>query len=110
MTSAINSRSPLVTIITPAYNAAAHIASTVQSVRNQTHQDWEMIVVDDASVDSTREVVSELSTKDSRIRLISLPRNHGAPATPRNIGIQQARGKWVAFIDADDIWHPQKLT
>lgn len=99
----------LVSIITPSYNAEKLIGRTIQSVLDQTYTHWEMIVIDDCSKDSTRAVVSAYAEKDSRIRLVALEKNNGAPAAPRNIGVQHASGKWVAFLDADDIWHPRKL-
>ena len=104
-----NFNSPLVTIVTPAFNAERLISRTIVSVLDQTFQNWEMLVVDDCSKDATREVVASFSSKDSRIRLISLEKNHGAPAAPRNIGVREARGSWIAFLDADDVWHPEKL-
>lgn len=98
-----------ISVITPAFNAAACIGRTIRSVQEQSHQNWEMIVVDDCSRDATRDIVQEYITRDSRIRLIALGKNNGAPAIPRNIGVGEAKGRWVAFLDADDIWHPQKL-
>ncbi|MHC6224582.1 glycosyltransferase family 2 protein [Pseudomonas sp. X10] len=100
---------PMVSIITPSYNAERLIGRTLQSVLEQTWQDWELLVIDDCSKDGTRNVVEEFATRDSRIRLITLDRNNGAPAAPRNIGVREARGEWIAFLDADDIWHPEKL-
>lgn len=102
--------SKLVSIVTPSYNAETLIERTIQSVLEQTYTDWEMIVVDDCSKDNTCQVVREYALKDPRIKLISLQKNNGAPAAPRNIGVNEAKGVWIAFLDADDIWHPQKLT
>ncbi|HEC0486240.1 glycosyltransferase family 2 protein [Pseudomonas aeruginosa] len=99
----------LVSIITPSYNAEKLIGRTIQSVLDQTFDNWEMIIVDDCSKDSTRSVVAAYAEKDSRIRLVGLEKNNGAPAAPRNIGVQHASGDWIAFLDADDIWHPRKL-
>ena len=67
------------------------------------------MVVDDGSTDNTRDVVRAFSEHDSRINLIALDKNHGAPAAPRNIGVREARGDFIAFLDSDDIWHPEKL-
>lgn len=100
---------PKISIVTPSYNAEGLIGSTIESVIRQSFSDWEMLIVDDCSNDGTREVVSEWSEKDSRIRLISLPENFGGPAGPRNVGVREAKGQYVAFLDADDIWHPSKL-
>lgn len=100
---------PAVTVVTPSYNAEKLIGRTIQSVLDQTWQDWELLVIDDCSTDSTREVVTAYALQDARIRLIALDNNHGAPAAPRNIGVREAKGHWIAFLDADDIWHPEKL-
>lgn len=100
---------PTVTIVTPSYNAENLIGRTIESVLDQSFQDWELLVIDDCSKDGTRDVVAAYAGRDSRIRLIALAKNNGAPAAPRNIGVREARGHWIAFLDADDIWHPQKL-
>jgi teichuronic acid biosynthesis glycosyltransferase TuaG len=97
-----------VSVIVPAYRAAAVIEAAIESVRAQTWRDWEMLVADDCSPDNTRDVVSRWSARDSRIRLIPLERN-GGPATARNAALVQARGRWIAFLDSDDLWLPQKL-
>ncbi|QTN40175.1 glycosyltransferase family 2 protein [Marinobacter salsuginis] len=98
-----------VTIVLPAYNAEKLIDSTIQSVVNQTFEDWEMLVVDDCSTDGTRDIVQKWAEKDPRIKLIALSANFGGPAGPRNVGVREASGKFVAFLDSDDIWHPRKL-
>lgn len=100
---------PKVSVITPAYNAENLINRTIQSVVDQTFDEWEMIIVDDCSTDNTREVVEEWSARDRRVRLITLEKNFGGPAGPRNVGIENAKGEYIAFLDADDIWHPRKL-
>lgn len=100
---------PLVSVVTPAYNAAAIIGETIDSVLAQSYARWEMLIVDDGSTDGTREIVRSYSERDARIRLIKMPRNSGAPAKPRNTAVEAARGEWIAFLDADDIWHPLKL-
>jgi teichuronic acid biosynthesis glycosyltransferase TuaG len=97
-----------VSIITPAYNAASVIGETIQSVIDQAYKDWEMLIADDCSPDDTREVVEAWCAKDSRIRLISLEKN-GGPAAARNAALKAAIGRWVAFLDSDDLWLPQKL-
>lgn len=99
----------LVSVVMPAYNAQNYIAATLKSVMEQTFPDFELIVVDDCSTDATAETVQQACREDARIKLINLPKNRGAPAGPRNVGIQAAKGEWIAFIDADDIWHPRKL-
>jgi len=98
----------MVSIITPAWNSSAYIAETIDSVLNQTYSDWEMIVADDCSGDSTSHIVRGYMAMDDRIRLISLEKNVG-PAGARNTAIRAARGRYIAFLDSDDLWHPQKL-
>jgi teichuronic acid biosynthesis glycosyltransferase TuaG len=97
----------LVSVIIPAYNAEDYIAEAIQSVCDQTWQNWELIVVDDGSTDETAEIASDLCQCDSRIRLIT--RENGKLAKARNTGMSAASGEFVAFLDADDIWHPGKL-
>ena len=96
----------LISIITPTYNCAQFIGETIKSVINQTYTNWEMIIVDDASNDNTEEVVK--SIKDERIKYIRLKENSGA-ATARNIAMENASGKFMAFLDSDDIWIKDKL-
>lgn len=96
----------LISIITPTYNCAQFIVETIKSVINQTYTNWEMIIVDDASNDNTEEVVK--SIKDERIKYIRLKENSGA-ATARNIAMENASGKFMAFLDSDDIWIKDKL-
>lgn len=98
----------LVSVIMPAYNAAAFIAESIQSVQQQTHAQWELLVIDDASIDDTVQVVEGLSKEDDRIKLHILPTNQGA-GFARNIGIKAATGDFISFLDADDLWKPKKL-
>ena len=95
----------LVSIITPAYNSAKFIAETIQSVQNQTHQIWEMLIVDDGSSDATEAIVQSFLDKDKRIKFYKLALNSG-PAVARNTAIEKASGDFMTFIDADDIWFP----
>lgn len=97
--------SALVSIITPSFNSAKFIAETIQSVQHQTHQNWEMIIVDDGSFDDTERIVRSIIEKDKRIQFYKLTQNSG-PAIARNTGIEKASGKYLTFIDADDIWFP----
>lgn len=92
----------------PAYNSAVTINDSIQSVLNQTYSNWELIIIDDESRDNTIQVVLELEAKDDRIRLIALPKNGGL-SNARNAGINVSRGKFLAFLDADDLWHERKL-
>lgn len=100
-------KNSLISIITPAWNAASFIEETIHSVINQTYTDWEMIVVDDGSTDNTAEVVQALAATDSRIKYIHQP--NGKQGKARNTAIAVATGKYLAFLDADDAWHPTKL-
>lgn len=102
-------RNDLISIVMPSYNSENFIVRTIESVLSQSYSIWELLVVDDGSNDSTRDIVAKFGHKDSRIRLIGLDENNGAPAAPRNIGVREAKGKWIAFLDSDDIWHPKKL-
>lgn len=93
----------LVSIITPTYNSAKFIAETIQSVQNQTYSNWEMIIVDDGSSDETIAVVKRIQETEHRIHFIEQIQNVG-PAITRNKGIETAKGKYLTFLDADDIW------
>jgi glycosyltransferase involved in cell wall biosynthesis len=84
------------------------ISQTIESVLSQTYQDWEMIIIDDCSPDNVNNLIKEYISKDNRIKLIKLEKNIG-PANARNEGIKQAKGKYIAFLDSDDIWFPKKL-
>ena len=98
----------LVSIITPAYNAAAYIAETIESVLAQTYTNWEMLIANDCSKDNTAEIVQSYAAKDKRIKLINLKQNSGA-AVARNTAIQNAKGRYIAFLDSDDLWKKEKL-
>ena len=98
-----------VSIITPCYNSARFISKTIESVLNQTYPYWEMIIVDDCSHDNTKEVVEQYCKLDSRIRLLCLEKNSGSATIPRNKAIEEAEGRFIAFIDSDDLWKPEKL-
>lgn len=97
----------LVSIITPSYNCGDFVAETIRSVLSQTYTHWEMVIVDDASTDETVKRI-EPFLKDTRIRLIQNPVNSGAAST-RNRALREAKGRWIAFLDADDLWKPEKL-
>lgn len=100
---------PVVSIIVPAYNAEDVVAKTIDSVLAQSFPEWELIVVNDCSTDNTAAIVAQYSLRDARIKLLNLEKNMGAPAGPRNAGVRLAEGQYVAFLDADDIWHSDKL-
>ncbi len=97
----------LVSIITPSYNTAQYIGETIRSVQAQTYTNWELIIVDDCSTDNTDEIIGEYLT-DTRIRYLKNPQNSGA-AISRNYALREAKGKWIAFLDSDDVWLPEKL-
>jgi glycosyltransferase involved in cell wall biosynthesis len=100
--------SPSVSVIIPTYNRARCIERAVRSVQNQTFRDFEVLVCDDGSTDATCEVVASSQANDSRIRLLRLAVNQGAGAA-RNRGMREARGEYIAFLDSDDEWLPEKL-
>lgn len=98
----------LVSVIIPAYNAAAYIEATIRSVMAQTHTNWEMLVIDDGSTDATATIVERLAAEDGRIQWLSNLQNCGVAMT-RNRGLNLCKGAYVAFLDSDDLWHPDKL-
>lgn len=98
----------LISIIMAAYNAEKTIEVAIQSVIRQTYENWELIVVNDCSKDSTLEIVSTLAKSDRRIRIINNPVNCGASQTRHN-GLMKAKGEWVAILDSDDMWTSDKL-
>ena len=98
-----------ISVVMPAYNATQYIERTILSLQQQTYKSWELVVVDDCSTDETCSLVSRIAEDDHRIRLVRLEKNFGDPAGPRNVGVREAQYDLVAFLDSDDIWHPQKL-
>lgn len=99
---------PLVSIITPTYNSAKFLEETIKSVLEQTYSNWEMLITDDCSTDNTINIIKKFQEKDNRITLYQLSVNSGAgPA--RNNSIKNANGKYITFLDSDDIWVPNKL-
>ena len=98
----------LVSIITPSYNSERFINECVKSVLAQTYTNWEMVIVDDCSQDNSNAIITALAANDDRIRVFFLDKNIG-PAKARNFGLSRARGRYIAFLDSDDLWRPQKL-
>jgi glycosyltransferase involved in cell wall biosynthesis len=98
----------LVSIVTPVYNAEKFINKCIASVLNQTYPNWEMILVDDCSPDNSSEIILEYAQKDDRIKYHKLKKNGGA-GVARNQAISMATGRYLAFLDSDDFWHPAKL-
>ena len=103
-----NKSEELVSVIMPAYNCADFIGIALNSVINQTYKNWEVIAVDDSSTDCTGEVIQAYVKKDKRIKYHRLEKNSGA-AIARNTGVELAVGKYLAFLDSDDVWFPEKL-
>jgi Glycosyltransferases involved in cell wall biogenesis len=99
---------PLVSIIMPCYNAERYIAQSIESVLAQTCQNWELLITDDGSTDKSVEIVSKYSKNDDRINVM-VPDEHQGIARTRNMSISRARGRFVAFLDNDDLWKPEKL-
>ena len=95
-----------VSIVMPAFNAEKYIGDAIDSVRNQTYTNWELLIVDDCSTDNTREIIT--SIEDKRIRYLKNSTNSGA-AISRNYALREADGKWIALLDSDDVWTPNKL-
>jgi teichuronic acid biosynthesis glycosyltransferase TuaG len=99
---------PLISVITPAYNAAKFMHDTIDSVIAQTYQNWEMVIVDDCSKDDTVAIVTNYIEEDDRIKLFQLEKNSGS-AVARNKAMELANGRYIAFLDSDDRWLPEKL-
>lgn len=98
----------MVSIITPSYNSSRFISETIESVIIQTFKNWEMIIVDDCSKDNSIEIIERYQQRDNRIKLITLSKNVGA-AEARNIALREAKGDYIAFLDSDDLWYPEKI-
>lgn len=98
----------LVSIITPTFNSERFISETISSVLNQTYANWEMIIVDDCSSDKTLDIISKFANSDSRIKPFQLEKNSGA-GIARNKALEFVAGKYIAFLDTDDLWKPEKL-
>lgn len=99
---------PLVSVIMPVYNSAKYLHEAVDSVLAQSYAHWELLMVNDCSTDSSAEKMKSFSEQDQRIKTFHLSKNSGAAAA-RNLAIQNAQGKYIAFLDADDLWMPEKL-
>ena len=99
---------PLVSIITPVYNAERFLSETIKSVKEQTYKNWELLLVDDCSKDNSAKIIKEFNRTDDRIKYIKLEKNSGASIS-RNTGIKNAKGRFIAFVDSDDLWEPEKL-
>lgn len=104
-----NSRSPLISVIIPAYNCERFIEKAVNSVRKQNYPDIEIITINDFSFDGTKDILLKLQKEDDRIKVIDLEENAGSAAA-RNMGLEKAKGEYIAFLDGDDIWLDNKLS
>lgn len=101
-------RTPLISVIIPAYNAEKYLAECLESVKNQTFSDFEVIIVNDASTDSTAEIAQRFAAQDPRFKLLQLSSNHGLSGA-RNRGLSNATGEFITFLDSDDCLYPQAL-
>jgi len=99
----------LVSIVTPAFNAAAYLPETIESVRAQWYENWEWLIADDGSTDGTVSIIERAATTDPRIRLVRSGGPSGLAARARNTAMNVARGEYLAFLDADDLWEPEKI-
>lgn len=100
---------PLVSVVMPAYNVSKFIGESIESVLRQTYKNWELIIVNDCSKDNTEEVIKNYIRIDNRIKYYNQDKNLGI-ATARNLAIKKAKGKYIAFLDSDDLWKEDKLT
>ena len=99
----------LVSVIMPVYNTEMFLSQSIQSVISQTYQNWELLVVDDCSSDNSALLIQKFMEADGRIKYYKTDNPSGSPTLPRNIGIEEAQGRYIAFLDSDDIWLPNKL-
>jgi teichuronic acid biosynthesis glycosyltransferase TuaG len=100
---------PKISIIIPCYNSEQFIDRTIKSVLCQTFSDWELLLIDDHSTDKTKDILEKYAKNDTRIKILQTKENSGGPALPKNIGIENAKGEYIAFLDHDDEWLPEKL-
>jgi len=96
-------------IIMPCHNGEKFIGQAIESVIAQTYTEWELLIVDDNSTDNSLSIIKEFSEKDSRIKCFQVSESVGNPSAPRNLGIENATGRFIAFLDCDDLWMPSKL-
>lgn len=99
----------MVSVIMPVYNAENYVEEAIRSVLSQTYQNWELLVVDDGSTDGSASIVKRYAGRDRRIRFFQTGSPSGSPVKPRNIGVEAAAGRYIAFLDSDDVWFPDKL-
>lgn len=99
----------MVSVIIPCHNSQDFLVQAIDSVRAQTYVDWELLIVDDCSTDESATIIQQYVQQDNRIHYLKTDKLSGSPTLPRNIGIQHAQGRFIAFLDSDDIWFPNKL-
>lgn len=99
----------MVSVIMPVYNTEKYVEEAICSVLSQSYQDWELLVVDDCSTDSSVSIIKRYMEQDRRIHFFQTDSSSGSPVKPRNIGVEAAKGRYIAFLDSDDIWLPDKL-
>lgn len=99
----------LVSIIMPMHNSAKYVGEAIASVIAQTYPHWELLVIDDVSTDNSCDIVRQYQAQDSRVHLLFNDNHTGRPSSPRNVGVKHAKGRYIAFLDSDDIWFPEKL-
>ena len=100
---------PLVSVIMPAYNVQKFISEAIESVLNQTYKHWELLIVDDCSTDDTKKIIETFVNQDERIKPVYLGKNGGKPSIAKNYALKKVVGKYIAFLDSDDIWMSNKL-
>jgi glycosyltransferase involved in cell wall biosynthesis len=103
-----NDKKILVSVVMPVYNCERYISKSIESVIGQTYTNWELIVVNDSSIDASASIAQEIAKRDSRIRVVHQVPNAGV-AQARNLGILESKGEYIAFLDSDDIWDPTKI-
>ncbi len=96
-------------IVMPCYNSGTYIRQAINSVKGQTYRDWELLVVDDGSTDNSADIIKGMEQTDGRIKYLKTNAPSGSPIVPRNIGVKNALGRYIAFLDSDDAWLPNKL-
>lgn len=100
----------LVSIIMPVHNEERFLASAIESAQSQTYENWELLAIDDCSTDSSADIIKAYAAKDPRVRYMqNTDQTYKMPAKPRNVGIENAKGRYIAFLDSDDLWLPTKL-
>lgn len=100
---------PTVTVVVPVFNSESFIKDSIQSVLNQSHSHWELVLIDDNSTDSSVSIINDFASQDDRIKFLASTGNNIGAALTRNRGVDYAKGRYIAFLDADDLWLPTKL-